>query len=161
VSDDVHPAPSGADVAEQFFGLAHLLRKHANAGLRAEGLTMARGKLLAILEHHGLTRISSLADRLHIAPRSVTEAVDALERDGLVRREPDPTDRRAVLVGLTDPGRTLIEGTLAARREVSQGLFAVLSDADRAELARILDVVWTAADSEPTPRGRSSDPGHH
>jgi DNA-binding MarR family transcriptional regulator len=40
-------------------------------------------------------RLSELSEHLHIAPRSATEVVDALESRGLVRRRPDPDDRRA------------------------------------------------------------------
>ena len=43
-------------------------------------------------------RPSALAEHLHIAARSATEVVDALEARGLVAREPDPDDRRATLV---------------------------------------------------------------
>ena len=49
-------------------------------------------------------RLSELSDRLHIAPRSATEVVDALEARGLVERRPDPSDRRATLVELTEHG---------------------------------------------------------
>ena len=48
--------------------------------------------------------MTELADRLGIVPRSVTTVVDALEEAGLVRREIDPRNRRAILLRLTDQG---------------------------------------------------------
>ena len=44
--------------------------------------------------HEGGIRSSELAALLHLAPRSATEVIDALESKGLVARSPDPTDRR-------------------------------------------------------------------
>jgi DNA-binding MarR family transcriptional regulator len=61
--------------------------------------------------------------------------VDALESRGLVRRSPDPDDRRATLVEVAEPGLGVLEairGTEAGR------VFGRLSQEDRAHLARIL-----------------------
>jgi DNA-binding MarR family transcriptional regulator len=80
-------------------------------------------------------RLTQLSEHLHIAPRSATEVVDALESRGLVRRSPDPDDRRATLVEATEPGLGVLEairGTEAGR------VFGRLSQEDRAHLARIL-----------------------
>jgi DNA-binding MarR family transcriptional regulator len=79
-----------------------------------------------------------LSEHLHIAPRSTTEVVDALERRDLVRRRPDPADRRATLVELTDSGATVGEAIRSARDAETERFFGVLSPADRADLARIL-----------------------
>ena len=83
-------------------------------------------------------RLKDLADRLRIAPRSATEVVDQLEAKGLVRREPDPTDRRATLVAATADGEELFANVGAARRDKANEYFGRLSADDRAELARIL-----------------------
>ncbi len=48
-----------------------------------------------------------IGDRLQVHPTSVTNAVDRLEADGLVRRVPHPTDRRALLVEITQGGRDI------------------------------------------------------
>ncbi|MDQ0029977.1 MarR family winged helix-turn-helix transcriptional regulator [Arthrobacter bambusae] len=83
-------------------------------------------------------RLKDLAERLRIAPRSATEVVDQLEVKGLVRRDPDPTDRRATLVAATPAGQQLFAKISAERRGKSSEYFARLSAGDRAELARIL-----------------------
>ena len=92
-------------------------------------------RALRVLTRHGTMRLSKLSEHLHIAPRSTTEVVDALESRGLVRRSPDPDDRRATLVELTEHGLGVLEairGTEAGR------VFGRLSQADRAHLALIL-----------------------
>jgi DNA-binding MarR family transcriptional regulator len=88
-------------------------------------------------EETGL-RSSELAQHLHIAPRSATEVVDALEVKGLVARTPDPTDRRATLVALTPRGLELLDGVRRARGMESERLFERLSPEDREHLGRIL-----------------------
>ncbi|MCX2748321.1 MarR family transcriptional regulator [Arthrobacter sp. MI7-26] len=83
-------------------------------------------------------RLKDLAERLRIAPRSATEVVDQLEAKGLVRRDPDPTDRRATRVAATAAGQQLFAKISAERRGKSSEYFARLSAGDRTELARIL-----------------------
>lgn len=86
---------------------------------------------------HGV-RISHLADHLGIAPRSATEVADALEAAGLVRRSPDPTDRRAVLLTLTDTGRHTLAQVRERRRATAEGAMSVLGPEERTELRRLL-----------------------
>ncbi|MFB0835763.1 MarR family winged helix-turn-helix transcriptional regulator [Arthrobacter halodurans] len=86
-------------------------------------------------------RLSELAERLRIAPRSATEVVDQLEARGLVARAPDPRDRRATLVSLTAEGRALTERVGAVRGEQSDFFFARLAPKDRGELGRLLGIL--------------------
>ena len=74
-------------------------------------------------------RPSVLAERLHIAARSATEVVDALEARGLVERAPDPDDRRATLVRPTEAARSELAEVDRVRREQSERFLAVLSRA--------------------------------
>jgi DNA-binding MarR family transcriptional regulator len=83
-------------------------------------------------------RLSDLSGRLHIAPRSATEVVDALESRDLVRRRADPGDRRATLVEMTEHGTDMMAAIRAARGNDAERLFSRLSPTDRADLARIL-----------------------
>lgn len=85
-------------------------------------------------------RITELAERLGIDGPAVTRKVQQLERDGLLRRSPDPEDARASRLALTDTGRTHIELLLAARDRWLDSLLDGWSDADRREFARLLDL---------------------
>ncbi|MCK0113661.1 MarR family transcriptional regulator [Ornithinimicrobium sp. F0845] len=91
-------------------------------------------------------RLGALAEWLQIAPRSATEVVDGLEELGLVARTPDPDDRRAVLVGLTDRGREVVKELRAARRAPSEQLLDALSTEERAQLRTSLLTLLEAAD---------------
>lgn len=89
-------------------------------------------------DRHESMRLKDLAERLRIAPRSATEVVDQLEAKGLVRREADPSDRRATLIVATESGHQLFNDVSAERREQSQEYFSKLDPNEQAELARLL-----------------------
>ena len=101
-------------------------------------VTPAQARALGVLARHGAVRLGTLSEHLHIAPRSATEVVDALEERGLVERRPDPADRRATLVALTPRGGEVAAGIQSARAAEAEEFFARLDDADRAALTRIL-----------------------
>jgi DNA-binding MarR family transcriptional regulator len=86
-------------------------------------------------------RVSHLADHLGIAPRSATEVADALESAGLLSRSPDPTDRRAVLLALTEEGWHTVARVRDRRRAAADLAVAALSPHDRAELRRLLEAL--------------------
>jgi DNA-binding MarR family transcriptional regulator len=117
-------------LAEAFWSVARQLRETSQKTLAPWDINPSH-----LRARRGTMRLSELSEHLHIAPRSTTEVVDALESRGLVRRSPDPDDRRATLVEVTEHGLGVLEairGTEAGR------VFGRLSQADRAHLARIL-----------------------
>jgi long-chain acyl-CoA synthetase len=71
-------------------------------------LTLSQYRVLGILGD-GREASSVLADKLAVSRPSVTGVIDGLVARGLVRREPDASDRRRIDVGLTDEGRHLLE----------------------------------------------------
>src|SRR5512142_1552027 len=72
---------------------------------------------------------------------TMTNRVDRLAAAGLVRREPDPQDRRGVLVTLTPPGRARVDAALDDLVKHEQTLLNGLSTADRSTLAGLLRVL--------------------
>lgn len=77
--------------------------------LKPTGLTFSRYELLALLTftRTGALPMAKASARLQVHPTSVTNAVDRLEKAGLVRRVPHPSDRRATLIEITQEGRDL------------------------------------------------------
>ena len=129
---------SGESLSEIFWSVARQLRGASQETLAPWDITPAHLRAMRALGHHGSMRLSDLSGRLHIAPRSATEVVDALESRGLVRRRPDPGDRRATLVEMTEHGAEVMTAIRAARGNDAERAFGRLSPADRTELARIL-----------------------
>ena len=128
--------PAGDEtLAEAFWAVARRLRDTSQETLAPWDITPAQLRALRVLGRHGVMRLSELSDRLRIAPRSATEVVDALEARGLAQRRPDPGDRRATLVEVTDDGGGVLD---AVRGTEAERVFGRLSPADRSQLARIL-----------------------
>ncbi|MDF8264621.1 MarR family winged helix-turn-helix transcriptional regulator [Luteipulveratus flavus] len=139
------------DLGSMLVELTRLIRRRSHAALEPYGLSPAQGRAFRVISHHRDAdeelRLSGLAERLRIAPRSTTEVVDRLETLGLVRRSPSPSDRRATVLTLTDKGEQL-RRTLDRRRvESTEDLFAALSDTERDTLGRLLRKALDAADA--------------
>lgn len=86
----------------------------------------------------GACNMSEVGARLGVTPRNVTKLVDGLEAEGLVAREPHPTDRRATLLRLTGRGRIVCKEGMLANHAAASRLYQGLSEADRQHFARIL-----------------------
>jgi DNA-binding MarR family transcriptional regulator len=101
-------------------------------------LTSTDSWLLERVVAVGPLRMSKLAGWLAVDRSTMTTEIRRLEKAGLVRRESDPADRRAVLVTATDAGRTAI----ARHRQRAQDVYGTLvgkwTEQDRADFARLL-----------------------
>ena len=117
---------------------ARTLRRRFGAVLTPWELSPHQARALRVVSSRDGVRLSALAEALRIAPRSATEVADGLQERGLVQRETDPADRRAVVLRLTDAGRRVQREVDDARAADAAELFGRLSAADRADLARIL-----------------------
>ncbi|GAB88291.1 MarR family winged helix-turn-helix transcriptional regulator [Gordonia rhizosphera] len=97
--------------------------------------TAAQASGLTVLLDHGPMRMGEFAQRESIRMPTATALIDGLTKNGLVERRPDPEDRRAVLVELTDHGHEVLERVRGRRESVLITALAELSDTDRAALA--------------------------
>ncbi|MEV4581428.1 MarR family transcriptional regulator [Nonomuraea jabiensis] len=102
------------------------------------GLSPARVRLLTTLHHRPGSRMRDLADVLGVSGRAITPLVDALESDGLITRKPDPGDRRAFRLTLTDTGLSAIDQIARLQQQISEDIFSGMSAEDRSDLARLL-----------------------
>ena len=143
------------DLADLFLKAAKRIRRHQVERLAPLGLTPAQSRALrVIIGTEGPLRMTDLARRLDIVPRSATTLVDALEADGLVTREPDPANRRSLLVRPTDEGRAVRARIAGTRREAAREVLSPLSDAQRETLRDLLTVIDAAAEPRPRLSGR-------
>jgi DNA-binding MarR family transcriptional regulator len=117
-----------------------------DGALRPFGLTFARYEGLVLLLHsrRGVLPLGKMGQRLMIHPTSVTNIIDRLEQQGLVRRLPHPTDGRTTLAELTDDGRSLARRATKAVNAVAFGL-GTLSPGDLHQLVRIVRKLRLAA----------------
>ncbi|KRB78626.1 hypothetical protein ASE01_05085 [Nocardioides sp. Root190] len=120
--------------------LVSLLNRDMQVSFERDGLTEARAHLLWVLRGGPVTQ-RVLADALAVTPRNVTGLVDGLVASGHVARAPHPTDRRAVLVTLTDAGAALLATMVAGHAEMHDVLFGGLSERQLRDFRRTLDGV--------------------
>ena len=125
-------------LGDLFLGAARAVRRRWTAALAPWDLPPPQARALRVVGEPQPVRPGVLAERLHIAPRSVTDVVDALDERGLLTREPDPDDRRATVLRLTADGEHVRRAIESTRRDAQEDYFATLSDDDRATLWRIL-----------------------
>ena len=93
-------------------------------------LSMPQLKALMVLYHRGIVRVGEVARMLGLSPNATTAVLDRLEGEGLARRQADPTDRRAVLVELTEAGTAWIRELLSAKSRAFAELLDQLSLSD-------------------------------
>jgi MarR family 2-MHQ and catechol resistance regulon transcriptional repressor len=108
-----------------------------SALLRDEGLTISQLAVLEALLHIGSMPQTQLCAKILRSGSNITTVVDNLERDGLVRRERQESDRRVQVVHLTDAGRKLIIRAFPSHVRRIADTFSVLSRDEQQELARL------------------------
>lgn len=136
---------TAAELGELLQKASHTFARRGIAGFADHGLSPARVRLIVTVGEASGIRMRDLAERLGVTGRAVTPLVDRLEREGLITRQPDPDDRRAFRLTLTDKGENL-RATIAELQEtVSHAAFAHLNPTDRSHLAHLLSKLLTEA----------------
>jgi DNA-binding MarR family transcriptional regulator len=128
-------------VFDRLLELTVLLQSDLTRSFAGTGLTTSRTHLLWELHRLGPSTQQSLAFALEVSPRNVTGLVDALESHGYVERRPHPTDRRALLVTLTDLGSRTMNVMEKDRERAAKAVVADLGRQELDQFARTLDTV--------------------
>ncbi len=123
-----------------------------NAHFAAHNITQGRFLvMMLLLEKTGdcprPTTPAELADLASVSRATVTGLLDSLERDGFVRRVPDPTDRRQMSVSLTPKGQSFMHDILPDHFRLLTRLMGNLSDNEQKTLSRLLTKVSMQAAS--------------
>jgi DNA-binding MarR family transcriptional regulator len=129
---------SALRLVDEFAAFGPPYMKWVRSRLGEGGISYARMRLLGALHCGGPQIMSSISDELGVTRRNITALVDALEEEGLVRRKPHPTDRRATVIELTPKGFETTDSMYEGHREAVAELFTDLSEEDLSELVRLL-----------------------
>jgi DNA-binding MarR family transcriptional regulator len=116
-----------------------LSRVAMNRLLQDRGASMARMRLLGFIDRGTDTRSVDIVEAFGYAPRTVTVALDALERLDLIRRTPSVDDRRAKVLAITETGREILKTAEFATQEYIEKVFTVLSKKEHDDLAKLLN----------------------
>ncbi len=139
------PKKSSPSLGDLLMSLRQKISEHEKVDLLKHELTYAQLEVLRFLdsakddqEHGGRRSMENIATHLHIKPPSVTSLIDRMEKNGLVTREKDPTDRRIVNISMTSKTRTQFTLLKQQREAVFIKLTSKLSVKDKREFERIL-----------------------
>jgi DNA-binding MarR family transcriptional regulator len=119
------------------------------------GISMMQLHVLHLLERHGELPMSRLADVLDVSLSAATGLIDRIEERGFVERIRVPTDRRIVLVRITDSGRQLLDDVEVLRTEIMLRVLDQLDPAQLEGIARAMADLRAALASTPIQDGTS------
>lgn len=108
-----------------------------NRHLSEVNLTVSQFGTLEVLHHLGPLNQRSIGDKLLKSGGNITMVIDNLEKQGYVVRKKDPSDRRAVLVHLTDEGKKFISQYFPKHLDRIKEEFSVLTEEEKQTLADI------------------------
>lgn len=114
-------AAAGMALVTSVMRAHQILLARVDASLGPFNLSFARYEVLMLLSFSrtGRLPLGKIGQRLQVHPASVTNVIDRLERDGLVRRLPHPSDQRTTLAAITPSGRKAAKlATEAVNRDV-------------------------------------------
>ncbi|HKS49248.1 MAG TPA: MarR family transcriptional regulator [Amycolatopsis sp.] len=138
--------PSGTMAAVTgIMRVQQIIQSAVDGALKPHRLTFARYEALVLLTfaRRSALPMRVMGERLQLHPTSVTNIVDRLEKDGLVKRVPHPTDRRTTLVEITEEGRVRRAVATEAVTAIDFGLVG-LTDKQTEQLTELLTKVRKA-----------------
>ncbi len=136
---DLDHSPIG--VIGRISRLARELEQRLEPVYREHGLEPGWHDVLATLRRTGppyQLRPTDFASSLMLTSSGTTKRLDRLEQAGLIARQPDPDDRRGIIITLTAAGSSLIDKLTTAHMENERHLLGSLSDAEQRRLADLL-----------------------
>ena len=136
---ECRPAP----LASELRVAATLLVRRLRWERSSDAITDGQYGVLAVLSSRGPMTPSALADDQHVQPPPMSRTINALVDMGLGQREPHPSDRRQVLVSITEAGEAEVRETRRRRTEWLAQRLATLTPEDRETLARAARIFRT------------------
>ena len=117
------------------------LTRRLRAVSNTRELTWSQVAIMARLEEAGPMTTADLARAESVKPQSMGGTLAAMEEEGLVERQPHPTDGRQILYALTDEGREARTKVSLAKREWLLAAIAQLSRAEQKTLLAAVDII--------------------
>jgi DNA-binding MarR family transcriptional regulator len=137
------------EAADRFHSAAIHALRHVRRDDPETGLSAARLSALSVLVFGGPRTLGGLAAAEHVRPATMTRIVQALEQDGLVRRESDPDDGRVTRLHATAKGERVLWRGRERRVANLADLLSGLSAAEVAQVRKAAELVERALAQEP------------
>ncbi|MGW2157090.1 MarR family winged helix-turn-helix transcriptional regulator [Nonomuraea sp. NPDC001699] len=134
------PAPSLLYAVKR---LELAIKSRLDEMLRDSGVTTPQYTALTVLRHKDGMTAAQLARDSFVTPQAMADLIGALDRRHLIRRSPNPANKRELLLYLTDEGRALLDTHAEAAAELEDRMVSGLSP-DQADTFRAaLTLAWT------------------
>lgn len=130
--------PAGSELAVAASELARSVRRAFDRRARALGYTQYQWRVLLMLAKTQGCSQAALADKLEMQPIAVARILDRMEQAGLVERQPDPDDRRAVKLFLAEGAGPIMKQLHAIAEEVLGLVCEGVAPERQAEIAQLL-----------------------
>ena len=112
---------------------------------KSTGLSMPQFSVLMQLHYKGACGMSEISERFDISAAAASQLAEKLVQSGLIKRDEDPSDRRAKLLNLTDKGDDLIKQGIEERYRWVDQLAEKLTTEERQRVSEALDIMTRAA----------------
>jgi DNA-binding MarR family transcriptional regulator len=127
------------DLLQALIWAGHAVEDRLDAALRPDGLSLPKLGVLRYLVAAGVPLpLGELSARAGCVKSNITQLVDRLEAERLVRRVSDPEDRRSTLAEITPEGRRRHDAAAGALAEAAREVLAGISPAERTELRALV-----------------------
>jgi len=143
-SEKYTDAPIKHKLVHLFWQLGPAFTRWAESHMTQKELTPQRVRLMLPLKANGAMAMSALRDELGVTATSITALVDALEKDGMVKRIPHQTDRRSTLIELTPKAEELLEQNCSHFTSQVSEIFAGFSSAEEESFKELLEKMRNA-----------------
>lgn len=116
----------------------HAIHRIEYKTIKQSGLTIAQFAVLEALYNKGDLKICEIIERILTTSGNITVVIKNLEKDGLIKKKPDPNDKRSCIISLTEEGKKIIEDILPDHIKNIKGIFDILTDEEKNTLKTIL-----------------------
>lgn len=134
-------------ILDQLLAISSLLQRDMQRAFAGTTLSESRVHVLWVLVHGGPMTQQAIAQQMQTTPRNVSALIDALSAAGYVTRSAHPTDRRAVLVGLTESAHEMMQRMQSDHVALSKTLIESVSEEDRPAFERGVAAVLARLDA--------------
>jgi len=118
-----------------------LVRQRGRDILTDFDITPPQFNALLHLDESGAITMGELCQKMYLACSTATDLIDRMERNGLIERSRDTTDRRVIRLHITERGRKIIGEVMQARRRYLSGILTKMSDEDKTRLIESLEQI--------------------
>jgi DNA-binding MarR family transcriptional regulator len=125
-------------IVDRIGGIHRRIKRGHEATLKEFGISYPEWHVLTALRNGGPRTPGVLARYLEVSTGAMTSRLDMLEKEGLIRRVPDPDDRRSVIVEITEAGRAKWHEAASVQARKEAFFTRALSEADKKKLNALL-----------------------